>query len=83
MRTLVVVAIGLVLSFVFVFAASHLGRGRITGAIAFILLWFVFCCFDFSNGVKAGYSASDELGIHILLFMLPALGAWLAARFPH
>ena len=61
MRTVIVVAIGLFLSFGFVFAASHLGRRKVTGAIAFILLWFFFCCFDFSNGVKAGYSASDEL----------------------
>jgi len=81
MRTLIVVLIGLVLSFAFVFMSSHLGRGKVTGAILFIGLWLVFCGFDYSNGVKAGYSAIDELGIHIALFTLPAIGAWLAARF--
>jgi hypothetical protein len=81
MRTLIVVAIGLVLSVGFVFTASHLGKDKVIGAIVFISLWLIFCCFDYANGVKAGYSAVDELGVHILLFVLPALGAWLAARF--
>jgi len=81
MRTLIVVAIGLVLSVGFVFAASYLGKDKVIGAIVFISLWLIFCCFDYVNGVKAGYSAVGELGVHILLFVLPALGAWLAARF--
>jgi hypothetical protein len=81
MRTLIVVVIGLALSFGFVFASSHLGRGKLTGAIVFIAAWLIFCAFNYSNSVKAGYSATDELGIHILLFVVPASGAWLAARF--
>jgi hypothetical protein len=80
-RTLIVVAVGLLLSAGFVFASSHLGKNKITGALLFIALWFIFCAIDYFNGVKAGYSTTDELGIHILLFTLPALGAWLAARF--
>jgi hypothetical protein len=80
-RTLVVVAIGLVLSGAFVFATGYLGKGKITGAIVFIMVWLIFCSVDYSNGIKAGYAAIDELGIHILLFVLPAIGAWVAARF--
>jgi hypothetical protein len=81
MRTLISVTAGLVLSFVMVFASKALGRGTVAGAIAFLALWLIFCVVDFMNGVKAGYSALDELGIHILLFTVPAVGAWLAARF--
>jgi len=80
MRTLFAIVIGLALSFAFVFAASHFGRGKVTGAILFIGVWLVFCAIDYSNGVKAGYSATDELGIHILLFTVPVVGAWVATR---
>ena len=81
MRTVIVVATGLVVSFGFVYAAGLLGRARVSGALLFIVLWFVFCAFDYSRGVKAGYSPVEELGIHIFLFAIPAVGAWLSARF--
>jgi len=81
MRTLVVTAIGLILAGAFVFAASHLGKSKATGAIVFNVAWFLFCAVDYSNGVKAGYAEVDELGIHLLLFTVPAVGAWAAARF--
>ena len=80
MRTLIAVAVGLVLSFGFVFASNSLGKGKFAGAILFTGLWLVFCVVDYLNGVKAGYSAIDELGIHLLVFTLPAFGSWLAAR---
>ena len=72
---------GLVLSGAFVFAFNHLGKSKTTGAIVFIAVWLIFCAVDYSNGVKAGYAAIDELGIHILLFVVPAIGAWVMARF--
>jgi uncharacterized membrane protein len=81
MRTLIAVIIGLVLSFGFVFASHFLGRSKLVGAFLFVGLWLVFCVVDYLNGVKAGYSAMDELGIHALIFIVPALSAWLAARF--
>jgi hypothetical protein len=80
-RTAIVILIGLFLSIATVFAANYAGKEKITGAVAFIALWFVFCAFDYANGVKAGYSAVEELGIHILLFTVPAISSWLAARF--
>jgi hypothetical protein len=73
--------VGLILAFGFVFAGTLLGKSKVTGAIIFLGLWLIFCAVDYSNGVKAGYSAVDELGIHILVFAVPAIGAWLAARF--
>jgi hypothetical protein len=81
MRTLIAIVVGLALSFGFVFAATHLGKGKAFGAILFVMLWLIFCGVDFANGVKAGYSAVDELGIHLIVFIVPAFGAWLSARF--
>ena len=52
MRTLIVVAVGLLLSSGFVFASSHLGKSRIAGALLFIALWLVFCAIE-NLGQKA------------------------------
>jgi hypothetical protein len=81
MRTLIVIVTGLALSCSFAFAGRAMGRGAIAGALVFIVLWFLFCAFDYVGGLRAGYSALDELGIHILLFTLPTLAAWLSARW--
>jgi hypothetical protein len=80
-RTLVVTAIGLVLAGAFVVSNRYLGKSRMTGAIVFITVWFIFCAVDYSNGVKAGFGALEELGIHVILFMVPTIGAWVAARY--
>lgn len=81
MRTLLVLAVGFVLSLVFVFAAGALGKGKTSGAYLFIALWLGFCVVDFFMGVRAGYAPLDELGIHAVLFTIPALSAYLIARF--
>jgi hypothetical protein len=81
LRTFIVAAVGLFLSVAFVFAAISFGKGRFRGEVAFMMLWFLFCAIDFSNGVKARYKAIDELWIHLVLFVVPAAGAWAAARF--
>jgi hypothetical protein len=80
-RTLIVLAVGLVIALAFVFAAGHLGKTKVAGAILFIGVWLIFCAFDYSQGLKAGYAAVDELGIHLILLVIPAFGAWAAARF--
>jgi hypothetical protein len=79
-RTLVAMICGLAGAFAFVFVSKTLNRGTIPGALTFVLVWLIFCGIDYSNGVKAGYSALDELGIHLLLFTVPAFAAWFAAR---
>lgn len=81
MRTLVVLVVGIVLSLIFVYGAGALGRTKNIGALAFVILWLIFCVFDFRNGVNAGYSPKDELGIHLVIFILPALASWAATRF--
>jgi hypothetical protein len=80
MRTLIAIGIGLFLSFAAAYISKALGRTTVSGAIAFIGAWLCFCVVDYWNGTKAGYSSLDELGIHIFVFTLPAIGAWLSAR---
>ena len=80
MRTLLVLAIGLAGSFGVVYLTKVLGKGTVTGAITFLGLWLVFCIFDYMAGVRAGYSPLEELGIHLVLFTIPAFGGWFAAR---
>jgi hypothetical protein len=80
-RTLVVAAIGLVLAAAVVLSAGYLGKNRMAGALLFIAVWFVFCAVDYSNGVKAGFGPLEELGIHLVIFMLPTIGAWATTRY--
>ena len=81
MRTFIVIVIGLVLGFGSVFATSQMGKGQTPGAIAFAALWLIFCGYDTANGVKAGYGLRDELLLHLLIYVLPVLGAWLATNY--
>ncbi len=81
MRTVIAIAIGVVLSLAFVLGAKHLGRAKTLGEYLFLAGWLIFCVVDYSNGVKAGYAASEELRIHALVFLVPAITAWLAARY--
>ncbi|MCI0391733.1 MAG: hypothetical protein MOB07_23565 [Acidobacteria bacterium] len=84
MRTLIVITIGLILSVIFVFGASFINKSRgeqfINGAYVFIGLWLIICIVDFYFGVKAGYSALEELGIHLVVFGVPAAVAFLLSR---
>ncbi len=72
-------SIGLAAAFAYAARAMHRSPG--VGAFVFIVCWFVFSGVDLVAGVRAGYSLVEELGIHLLLFIVPAAGAWLAARF--
>jgi hypothetical protein len=86
MRTLTVIGIGLVLATLFVFGANLVNRSKsgivLSGNYWFAGLWMLFCCVDFYIGVfRAGYSAKDELGIHLIIFSIPTLAAWWLARW--
>lgn len=88
MRTLIIIAVGLILSFAFVFGANAINKGRgeslVNGAYWFIGLWLIFCVYDFYVGVfKAGYSVRDELAIHSIIFAAPAAAAWFLSRQSH
>lgn len=81
MRTLIVIAIGLALSLAFVFGANAVKQSKAAGAYAFIGVWLIFCIVDFCIGVfRAGYSPKDELGIHLVIFAIPAVVAYYFSR---
>jgi len=81
MRTVIVIVIGLILSLAFVLGANFINKGKSTGAYLFMGLWLIFCIVDYCIGVfKAGYSPLDELGIHLIIFAVPAAAAYFLAR---
>lgn len=81
MRTIIVIVIGIALAAAFVFGANFLDKSKMTGFYVFALAWLVFCAVDFYWGVNSGYGWREELGIHALLFAVPAIVAFLAAKY--
>ncbi len=84
MRTLLMVATGVVLALAFDVVAAALdrrgmGRGDAAGAL-FICIWFGVAAVDFWIGVDAGNAVGLELGVHLLIFALPAALAWHLSR---
>lgn len=84
MRTLLMIATGLALAFVFHLAGAALRRrgsgGEADGAGLFIAIWLAVASVDFWVGVDAGNGMALELGVHLLIFALPAALAWYLAR---
>jgi hypothetical protein len=84
MRTLLMVAIGVVLALVLdAFSAAMHKRGIRRGAEPFIWIWLAVASVDFWVGVDAGNAVSLELGVHLLVFAVPAALAWYLARRRH
>ena len=81
MRSVIIVATGLVIGALFLFAGRILGRGPETlalGAKLFIPLWFIAAAVNLWAGVaKAGYSFMEELPIFLVIFAVPAAAAGL------
>ena len=79
MRSVIIVAAGLVIGALFLFAGRLLGRGPETlalGAKLFIALWFTAAAVNLWIGVaKAGYSLMEELPIFLVIFGVPAAAA--------
>jgi len=76
MRTVIIIAAGLIIGALFLFAGRLLGRGPETlalGAKLFIALWFIAAAVNMGMGVaKAGYSFMEELPIFLVIFAVPA-----------
>lgn len=84
MRTLLMVVTGVVLALAFYLIGAALkrraaGRG-FDGARLFIWIWLAVSCVDFWAGVEAGNAAPLELGVHLVIFALPAALAWYLSR---
>jgi len=84
MRTLLMTVIGVALAFAFDAVAVLLnkrGAARaLDGGQLFIWLWLGIMIADFFVGVSEGNTVTLELGVHALLFAVPAGVAWLLSR---
>ena len=85
MRTLMVTAMGFVSLFVFILIASSINRRKrqtfVNGAAIFIWFWLAVSIWNFGVGVfVAHYPVVTEIGVHIIVFGLPAGVAWYLSR---
>lgn len=76
MRTLILLTVGLALA---VFALRFAPAAQRTPAVVlFTLLWLGICALNLRTGLSHGYTLTEELPIHAVLFGVPAVAAWLA-----
>lgn len=80
MRTLTVILIGLAIAAGLVSARTALKIGNRAAAF-FSLLWLAFCAVDTYIGTTHGYSLTDELVIHALIFVVPTTFAWALQKY--
>jgi hypothetical protein len=84
MRTLLMTVIGLALAVAFDVVFELLrrrGKSRgAEGARVFIWIWLAITIVDFWVGVEKGHAVSLELGVHTLIFVVPAAAAWYLSR---
>jgi hypothetical protein len=84
MRTLLMTVIGLALAVAFDVVVEMLrrrGKSRgADGARLFIWIWLAVTIVDFWVGVEEGHGVSLELGVHALIFIVPAAAAWYLSR---
>jgi hypothetical protein len=80
MRTAIAISIGIVLAFCFQAVASSVNRRRGTKAVVgprwFLGFWLIASVVDLFIGVRAGHGVALELGVHALIFAVPATFAW-------
>jgi apolipoprotein N-acyltransferase len=81
MRSLIIIACGFALLALALLAGRALGARRQAG-YAFIAVWFVAAAVNLWIGVAAaGYGvAEEEAPIFLMIFLPPAVAAWLAIR---
>jgi hypothetical protein len=87
MHTLRITLIGLILLSLFVFIAAQINQGKnrppVDGAYLFIWVWLVVSIANFCVGIFiAGYSVLTELGVHVIVFGVPAgVASFLSRKF--
>jgi hypothetical protein len=84
MRTLLMTVIGIAFAVAFDVVFEMLrrrGRSRAAdGARLFIWIWLAITIVDFWVGVEEGHAVSLELGVHAVIFIVPAAAAWYLSR---
>ena len=84
MRTLLMTVIGLALAVAFDVVLEMLrrrGKSRgADGAQLFIWIWLAITSVDLWVGVEEGHGVSLELGVHAVIFIVPAAAAWYLSR---
>lgn len=78
MRTVIIIAIGLLIGLVAVYLSRPAARR--VGASVFALTWLLVTAFNLRTGLSHGYALQEELPIHLLIFFVPVLAAWWLAR---
>ena len=77
---MIAILIGVVVLLAVLVAASELNRRRqedtFDGPRIFIWIWLVACIVDFWVGAFTGHRVSVELGLHLIIFIVPAALAW-------
>lgn len=81
MRTLFIVAIGVVLVLVLLWRCPH--RHHFVVMWVFSLGWLAVCGWNLGVGLSHGYALGEELLVHALLYGVPVgLGWWRVCREP-
>jgi|GEM_PF-3558766 len=80
MRTLIIIAIGIVVGLLTIFVLRKARKDPRTAFLTFAILWFAFCLYNMWVGVStAGYAVTEELPILAINFLMP-LGVVFALR---
>ena len=84
MRTLLMTVIGVAFAVAFDVVVTMLhrrGKSRTAdGAHLFIWIWLAITIVDFWVGVEEGHGVLLELGVHAVIFVVPAAAAWYLSR---
>lgn len=77
MRTLILIAIGLVVAGLSLWLSKPAWRVYVAGG--FTLVWLAVVVWNLRTGLSHGYTLQQELPIHALIFSVPVvLAGWLA-----
>ena len=80
MRTLIIVAIGIVIGLLTMWVMRKARKSPRTAFLTFAILWVAFCAYNMWVGVSsAGYAATEELPFLAINFLVP-VGVVFALR---
>ena len=83
MRTLIIIAIGILVGLLTMWVMRKARKGPRTAFLTFAILWFAFCAYNMWVGVSsAGYAVSEELPFLAVNYLVPvavvfALRKWV------